>query len=82
MWKLIARGKRGTPFEDLGQFASIGGAARRILEIEDKPSGAIFFRVYVDPINPLFDTDDDAATLSHLEYQSVERYYQLTRDSH
>lgn len=79
MWKLSIRGKRGTPFEELGSFASLGDAARKILEQENDPEGAVFFRVYVSPINPLFDPDDDAATLSHLDYQTARHYYSLTR---
>jgi hypothetical protein len=31
MWKLAMRGKRGTPFEELGRFASLGDAACKIL---------------------------------------------------
>jgi hypothetical protein len=79
MWKLEMRGARGTPFEGLGSFASIGEAARKILEIENDPHGGFFFRVYISPINPLFDADDDAATLSHLDYQSARHYYVLSR---
>ena len=79
MWKLIARGERGSPFAELGSYASLGDAARTILETENDPSlGAIFFRVYVDPVDP----PSDAKALSRLEYQSATRFYLLTRDAH
>lgn len=78
MWKLTARGERGTPFSDLGSFASIGEAARTIIETEDEHHGAIFFRVYVDPTC----TPSDAEVLSRLEYQSAKRFYLLTRNAH
>jgi hypothetical protein len=82
MWKLIVRGGRGTPFTKLGSFSSIGDAARKILEMENDPRGAVFFRVYVDPINPLFGADDDSAALSRLEYQSAKHYHLLTLSGH
>ena len=75
------RGERGTPFTELGNYTNIGDAARKILETENDPRGAIFFRVYVDPINPLFDADDDSATLSRLDYQTAKHYYLLTRSA-
>jgi len=77
MWKLTARGERGSPFAELGSFASIGDAALRILKIEGDPLGTIFFRVYVDPAS----TRDDAEVLSRLEYQSAKRFYLLQRDA-
>jgi hypothetical protein len=79
-WKLTARGERGTPFAELGSFASIGDAARTIIKAEDAPgaTGAIFFRVYVDPTR----TPSDADVLSRLEYQSAQRFYLLTRSAH
>jgi Pentapeptide repeats (9 copies) len=69
MWKLIARGERGSAFAD---------AAQTIIKTEDHASGAIFFRVYVDPTR----TPSDAEVLSRLEYQSAKRLYQLQRDAH
>lgn len=78
MWKLTARGERGTPFAELGNFASIDDAARTILATENTPNGAIFFRVYVDPTRP----PSDAEVLSRLEYQSPKRFYLLTRSAH
>jgi hypothetical protein len=79
MWKLSARGERGSPFAELGSYASLGDAARTILATENDPSlGAIFFRVYVDPVDP----PSDAKALSRLEYQSAKRFYLLTRDAH
>src|ERR1017187_2739728 len=46
MWKLEMRGARGTPFTDLGSFASINDAAQAVLKTENDQSGAIFFRIY------------------------------------
>jgi hypothetical protein len=78
MWKLTARGERGSPFAELGSFTSIRDAAQTIIKTEADPSlGAIFFRVYVDPL----DTNSDAAVLSRLEYQSGKRFYLLTRQA-
>jgi|HubBroStandDraft_2_1064218.scaffolds.fasta_scaffold886677_1 hypothetical protein len=77
MWKLEMRGARGTPFTDLGSYASINDAARRVLQTENNPLGAIFFRVYADPAGVLFPTDKDV--LSRLDYQSDTRYYVLSR---
>lgn len=78
-WKLTARGERGSPFAELGDFASIGDAARTIIETEDDPSlGGIFFRVYVDPTR----APSDADVLARLEYQSERRFYLLTRNAH
>ena len=80
MWKLIARRKRGTPFAELGSLASIDEAAQTIIETEDDAgaTGAIFFRVYVDPTR----TRSDAEVLSRLEYQSATGFYLLQRDAH
>ena len=78
MWKLIARGERGSAFAELGSFASIDEAAQTIIETEDDTSGAIFFRVYVDPMR----APSDAEVLSRLEYQSAKRFYILQRDAH
>jgi hypothetical protein len=76
MWKLTARGERGSPFAELGSFASIEEAAQKIYKTENDPSiGGIFFRVYVDPTL----TPSDAEVLSRLEYQSDKRFYLLTR---
>ena len=77
MWKLTARGERGTPFAELGSFASIDAAAQTIIKTEDDANGVIFFRVYVDPTR----TPSDAEVLSRLEYQSAKRFYLLTRGS-
>ena len=78
MWKLTARGERGSPFSELGSFASIDEAARTIIAAEDDTHGAIFFRVYVDPIC----APSDADVLSRLEYQSAKRFYLLRREAH
>lgn len=79
MWKLEMRGARGTPFTDLGSFASINAAAEAIQKIENDGKG-IFFRVWIDPINPL-SPSDDAAALSRLDYQTATRYYGLSRSA-
>ena len=77
MWKLEMRGARGTPFTDLGSFASINDAARAVLKTENDQSGGIFFRIYADPSGVLFPTDKDV--LSRLDYQTATRYYVLSR---
>ena len=75
-----ARGERGSAFAELGSFASIDAAAQTIIKTEDHAgaTGAIFFRVYVDPTR----TPSDAEVLSRLEYQSAKRFYLLQRDAH
>jgi hypothetical protein len=45
------RGARGTPFEDLGGYASLTDVAEAIQKIENNHEG-VFFCVWVDPINP------------------------------
>jgi hypothetical protein len=75
MWKLAARGERGSPFVELGDYASLAEAARSILKAEDRPDGALFFRVYVDPLMPATDAD----ALRRLEYQSDTHFYVLTQ---
>ena len=74
------RGARGTPFTELGSYASLVEAAEAIQKVENNDNG-IFFRVWVDPINPL-SPPDDAAALSSLDYQTARHYYHLTRDAH
>lgn len=44
------RGARGTPFTDLGTFASLNDAARVILENEGDPLGPLFLCVSVAPL--------------------------------
>jgi hypothetical protein len=79
MWKLTARGERGTPFNELGDFASINDAAREIIKTEGGSApGGVFFRLWVDP---LVAKSNDAAILSRLEYQSGQRFYLLTRQT-
>jgi len=77
MWKRVMRGERGTPFTELGNYASLDDAARVILKRENDQSGAVLFLVYVDPS----DSRDDAAVLSRLDYQSARHYYLLTRST-
>lgn len=79
MWKLAMRGARGTPFTDQGSYASIVEAAEAICKMEDDLNGWVFFRV---PVNALdVESTSDAAVLSHLEYQSTTRFYELTRSA-
>jgi hypothetical protein len=78
MWKLSMRGARGTPFVELGSFASLNDAARVILENESNPLGPLFLRVSVAPLT--FEEWTDVDILSTLEYQSAKHYYSLTRD--
>ena len=78
MRKLIAREERGSAFAELGSFGSIDEDAQTIIAAEDDTSGAIFFRVYVDPMR----SPSDAEVLSRLEYQSAKRFYLLQRGAH
>ena len=78
MWKLSARGARGTPFKELGNFASITEAAEVIAKRE-KAEGFIFFRVVADLWRE--EPHTDAEILSCLEYQSATQYYALTREA-
>ncbi len=73
------RGARGTPFTELGSFASLNDGARVILENEGDPLGPLFLRVSVSPL--MFEEWTDADILSTLEYQSAKHYYSLTRDA-
>jgi hypothetical protein len=66
MWKLSGRDNKIRQWAELGEFQSISDAARRVLELECDPLGALFFRVYVDP--PA--AKSDAEILCRLEYQS------------
>ena len=78
MWKLVARGARGTPFNELGQFASITEAAEVIAKRENE-QGFVFFRVSADIWREK--PESDAEILSCLEYQSPTHYYALTREA-
>jgi hypothetical protein len=49
MWKLSMRGQKVREWTELGSFESINDAARRVLELEGRRLGSIFFRLYVDP---------------------------------
>jgi hypothetical protein len=79
MWKLTMRGARGTPFEDVGSYASVAEAAEAICKIESDLDGWVFFRVPVCTWNE--EPSSDAEVLSHLEYQSATRFYVLTRSA-
>ncbi len=73
------RGARGTPFTDLGSFASIAEAAETVRKMEGDDKGWIFFRVSVYTLNE--EPTSDADVLSHLSYQGAARYYELTRSA-
>jgi len=75
MWKLSGRDNKIRQWAELGEFQSISGAARRVLELERDPLGALFFRVYVDPPGE----KSDAELLCRLEYQSEKGFYLLQR---
>ena len=75
MWKLSGRDNKIRQWAELGEFQSISHAARRILELERDPLGALFFRVYVDPLGE----KSDAEILCRLEYQSEKGFYLLRR---
>ena len=77
MWKLEVRGARGTPFEQLGSFASISDAAEMISKMENKSNGWVFFHVSVYTLND--EPTSDADVLNHLTYQGLARYYELSR---
>jgi hypothetical protein len=78
MWKLNARDNTRKQWAELGEFQSIGDAARRVLELEGDPLRAMFFRVYADPLA----APTDADILSRLEYQSAKGFYVLKRARH
>ena len=73
------RGARGTPFKELGSYASIVEAAEAIGKIEDDLNGWVFFRVPVFTWNE--EPSSDAEVLSHLKFQSTTRFYVLTRSA-
>jgi hypothetical protein len=75
-WKLSGRDSKIKQWSELGEFQSINDAARRVLELEGNPLGALFFRVYVDPPGE----KSDAEILCRLEYQSDKGFYLLKRD--
>lgn len=77
-WKLSAREASGTPFNELGDYPNLAGAARKILETENDQQPALFFRLYVDPAFGPSDTE----VLCRLEYQSPTRFYLLKRSAH
>jgi hypothetical protein len=58
MWKLRGRDNKVKQWTEYGNFLNIADAARRILELEGDPYGALFFRMYVDP-NPLTGKTED-----------------------
>ena len=76
MWKLTMRGARGTPFVEVGSYASITDAASEILKTEGTVDFALFLRVWVDTAAII---ESDAEILSNLTYQGRNHYYELTR---
>jgi hypothetical protein len=76
MWKLSGRDNKIRQWADLGEF-QINDSARRVLELEGDPLGALFFRIYVDPPGD----KSDAEILCRLEYQSAKGFYLLTRET-
>ena len=74
MWQLSVRGENWD-WSDVGAFAEISLAARRVLELEGEPRAAMFFRIYTDPLMEKSDAD----ILSRLEYQGAKGFYLLTR---
>lgn len=82
MWRLRGRDNTIKRWSEYGEFHNIADAAKRILELEGDPNGALFFRVYVDP-NPLTAAavtgTTDAEILSRLEYQSEKGFYLVER---
>ncbi len=78
MWELARRGARGTPFTEIGNYASLTEAALVISETEGTPLEPGFLRVYVDPVIDR----SDAEILSHLFYQGAKHFYRLARSTH
>jgi hypothetical protein len=78
MWKLSMRGEKVREWTELGSFESINHAAQRVLELEGRRLGSLFFRLYVDPPFGKSDTE----VLSRLEYQSERAFYVLTHIAH
>ena len=76
MWKLTRRGARGTPFAEIGEYASLAEAADAILEMEHDV-GWLFFMCPVTTLTPM----SDAEALSHLTYQGKTHYYELNRSA-
>lgn len=70
------RGARGTPFAEIGEYASLTEAADVILNMEDDV-GWIFFNVPVSTWAPM----SDAEALSCLTYQGKKHYYEVTRNA-
>jgi hypothetical protein len=77
MWRLKMRDNVIREWVELGEYPSISAGARRVLELEGDRLGAVFFRVYADPLAD----KSDAAILCRLEYQSAKTFYLLTRSA-
>jgi hypothetical protein len=75
MWKLSGRDNKIRQWAELGEYQCISDAARHILKLESDPHGALFFRVYADPLAP----KSDAEILCRLEYQTDKGFYLLQR---
>ena len=61
MWQLKMT-NAAKEWVEVGTFDTVSAAARRIREIEGRPSGGIFLEMYVE-IN--FGTDEDAFSVLH-----------------
>ena len=57
----------------IGEFHKIADAARRILQLEGDPHGALFFHFYIDP-DPHW-PNSGCPILSGLEYASLKGFY-------
>ncbi len=75
MWKLKRRDDKISPYAELGAFEDIAHAAQAILDLENDPNGAIYFRLDVDPLM----APTDAEIFAELQYQSPRYFYLLTR---
>ena len=61
---------------EFGEVPDIRSAAARILKLENDLTGALFFRVYADPLTG---KANDAEILSRLEFQGQRAFYLLKR---
>ena len=76
MWLLSMRDQDTRQWTELGEVPDIRSAAACILKLESDPNGALFFRVYADP---LATKANDAEILSRLEFQGQRDFYLLKR---
>ncbi len=81
MWSLKTRGEKIRDWTDLGEVPDLTAAARTILKHENDSGGAVYFRLYVDPVTNMTG-ETDAEILSRIEYQGNNSFYLLTRQQH